>query len=112
MTTSEPPSPAETVAPNDPWTVRTALVIVGLALLTLIVGGMVLAYVEKDMPDEYKMLASALGGALVTMLTLRAAPSDPPRLRRNRDQGSVTLQDIVLVLIGIAVIVWLVLTLR
>jgi hypothetical protein len=115
VSVSEPPQPAETVAPNDPWLARLTLVILGATILVVVTGTLWLADHAKEVPEWLATVAVAVAGGLINAYTTRTSASNQGSGFAGmfrRDRGSITLQDIVLVLVGIAVVVWLVITLR
>lgn len=101
VTVSEPPMPAETVSPNDRWTIRVIVIIIGVVLAMIVGGSILLAYQGKTMDTEIKTLGALLAGGLVGAITLRSSgPTTSPR----RDRGSIDLRDLVLVLGAIALV--------
>ena len=53
---------------TDTWSVRLVILFLGLAVLCSVVGGMVLAGLEKSVPDTVIAIGSAASGALAAML--------------------------------------------
>lgn len=74
LTVSEPPSPAETVAPADPWTVRLIVGGMVLVLVLTIVGTFVLAGMNRidELPSWVGNLAVGALSSLGTLATTRA----------------------------------------
>ena len=60
------PVPMEPV--TDTWNVRLVILFLGLAVLACIVGGVVLAGLDKAIPDSVIAIGSGAAGALAAML--------------------------------------------
>jgi uncharacterized membrane-anchored protein YitT (DUF2179 family) len=105
VSVSEPPQPAETVAPNDPWLARLTLIILGATILVVVTGSLWLADHAKEVPEWLATVAVAVAGGLINAYTTRTSASNqgggfPGRFRR--DRGDISLRD-VLIVVGIIV---------
>lgn len=67
--TDLPPVPvAPSDAVTDTWSVRLVILFLGLAVLSCVVGGVVLAGMDKEIPVTIVAIGSGAAGALGAML--------------------------------------------
>lgn len=108
VTVSEPPQPSETLAPSDTWTIR--MVVISLAFIGAvgIIGVFVLAALERDIPTGIWTIVTIAPTALATLATTRGSGNVAgPGFRLRRDQGAITLMDVLIVLAIVVLVVLL-----
>ena len=65
---------------NSPSTVRTVIAVLGLLALSVVVGGIALAWVDKSLPGELIAIGSAAAGAVAGILSKTGTDPQPVRV--------------------------------
>jgi hypothetical membrane protein len=56
------------VAPPDPWIYRIVVIVLGIVVLSVVIGGVLLAIASKEVPQGILAIGSAAAGGLVGLL--------------------------------------------